>query len=126
MNIAKPENTPTLRDIRERKAIRKKKLEASLQTIVKQLKQMGALKIVLFGSFAEGDVHSWSDLDIICIMPSTHSGKEWMRRIYDEVDRDVDCDILAYTSEEFEKTLPISRFLRYAIKTGRIIYERGQ
>ncbi len=115
----------TLQDIRERKIIRKKKLEASLREIKKQLKQMGALKIMLFGSFANDNVHSWSDIDIICIMPSLKSGREWMKKIYDEIDREIDCDILAYTNNEFEKTLPISRFLRHAIKTGRIIYERG-
>jgi hypothetical protein len=46
-----------------------------------------------------------------------------MSRIYEEVDRDVDCDILAYTKEELEKMLPISGILRSALETGRTVYE---
>ena len=65
-----------------------------------------------------------SDLDIIAVMPPSMTGKEWMMKIYAEVDRDVDCDILAYTEEELEHLLPVSRFLRHAMKTGRVIYER--
>ena len=47
-----------------------------------------------------------------------------MGKIYAEVDRDVDCDFLAYTSEELEENIPVSRFLRHALKTGRVIYEK--
>jgi hypothetical protein len=41
-----------------------------------------------------------------------------------QIDREVSCDILAYTEEELERTIPVSRFLRYALKTGKVIYER--
>jgi predicted nucleotidyltransferase len=85
---------------------------------------MGALKIVLFGSFAQGRVRSSSDLDVISIMPSTRSGRQWMKKIYGDVDREVDCDILAYTPEELERTVPVSRFLRHALRNGRVIYEK--
>jgi predicted nucleotidyltransferase len=85
---------------------------------------MGSLKIVLFGSFAQGQVRSHSDLDLITIMPPTRTGKQWMRQIYMEIDREVDCDVLAYTPDELEKVLPVSRFLRHALKTGKVIYEK--
>ncbi len=86
---------------------------------------MGALKIVVFGSYAEGRAKSTSDLDIIAIMPPTMSGKQWMLKIYDSIDRNVDCDILAYTQEELENLIPISGFVRHALKTGKVIYEKG-
>lgn len=114
----------TLEKIRERKEKRRKSLEENLERIKTQLQDMGALKIILFGSFASGDINSFSDLDILVVMPSTKTGKEWRGKIYAEVDRDVDCDILAYTNEELEENIPVSRFLRHALKTGRIIYER--
>jgi hypothetical protein len=47
-----------------------------------------------------------------------------MAKIYSEIDREVGCDILAYTGEELENTIPVSRFLRHALRTGRLIYER--
>lgn len=85
---------------------------------------MGALKIIVFGSFAEGDVRRSSDLDLLVVMPSQMSGKEWMGKIYQEVDREVDSDILAFTAEELENALPVSRFLRHALATGKVIYEK--
>ena len=114
----------TLEKIRARKEKRRKAIARNLEKIERQLVGMGVLRIVLFGSYASGNTRSWSDLDIIAVMPSTRTGKEWMKKIYDEVDRDVACDILAYTNEELQNTIPVSRFLRHALKTGRVIYER--
>ena len=115
----------TLQDIRDRKEKRRQLLKTELERISEQLKTMGALKIIVFGSYAEGHVRSTSDLDIVAIMPSTMSGKKWMLKVYDEIDRNVDCDILCYTPEEFENLIPISGFVRHAIKTGKVIYEKG-
>jgi len=113
----------SLKDIRERKEKRRKLLETELVRISEQLKAMGALKIIVFGSYAEGHVRSTSDLDIIAIMPPTMSGKKWMLKVYDEIDRNVDCDILCYTPEELENLIPVSRFVRHALETGKVIYE---
>lgn len=85
---------------------------------------MGALKIIVFGSFAEGDVRRSSDLDLLVVMPSQMSGKEWMGKIYEEVDREADSDILAFTAEELENALPVNRFLRHALATGKVIYDK--
>jgi predicted nucleotidyltransferase len=115
----------TLQKIRARKERRRRALEKGLVKLKKQLQAMGALKLILFGSFAQGHVRSWSDLDLLTVMPPTRSGREWMKKIYEEVDREVDCDILAYTSEELERAIPVSRFIRHALKTGKVIYERG-
>jgi predicted nucleotidyltransferase len=80
--------------------------------------------VVLFGSFARGDTGSWSDLDLIAVMPSSLSGKEWRRKIYGQVDRMIACDIVVYNQKELEETIPISSFLRHALKEGRTIYEK--
>ena len=115
----------TLRDIRERKEKRRKALEQNLPSIVEQLKALGALKVILFGSFVRGDTGPWSDLDIIAIMPPCMSGREWIRKIYTEVERGIACDILAYNERDLQEMLPTSRFLRYALKEGKVIYEAG-
>lgn len=114
----------TLQSIRARKDARLKLLERELEKIKLQLQEMGALKIIVFGSYAQGNTRSWSDLDILAVMPSTKIGKEWMSKIYEEIDREVDSDILAYTEEELEMMIPVSRFLRHALKTGKVIYEK--
>jgi len=113
----------TLEELRAQKKKRKEKLFQGLQEIVKQLKEMGVLRIILFGSVAHGKVGRWSDLDLLVIMPPIKTGKEWMKEIYENIERSVDCDILAYTEKELDENIPISRFLRHVLKTGKIIYE---
>jgi len=101
----------TLEELRAQKKKRKEKLFQGLQEIVKQLKEMGVLRIILFGSVAHGKVGRWSDLDLL------------VKEIYENIERSVDCDILAYTEKELDENIPISRFLRHVLKTGKIIYE---
>lgn len=110
-------------EIIRRKAERKAELEKALNLIVDQLKNMGALKIILFGSLARGDVDVHSDLDLFVIMPSIKSGKEWMNIIYQSIERKIDSNILVYNLEEFKEKLPSSSFLQNVIK-GRVIYEK--
>ena len=98
-------------------------LQLSLDLIVRQLKGMGAIKIIVFGSFAADKVDVDSDLDLFVIMPSTRTGKEWTDIIYDTIDRKVASDIIAYNDEEFREMLPVSRFLQNAIR-GNVVYEK--
>ena len=114
----------SLQGLRARKNARQRLLESELEKISRQLQEMGALKIVVFGSFAQGSIRSSSDLDLLVIMPPIMTGRQWMGKIYDEIDREVDSDILAFTDEELERILPVSRFLRHALATGKVIYER--
>ena len=69
----------SLEEIKSRKRRRKKDLEKALEEIKKQLITMGAIKIILFGSLAKNNIRSWSDLDILCVMPATKTGKKWQR-----------------------------------------------
>lgn len=105
----------TLQSLQDRKEKRRKLLEKELEKIVADLKAMGALKIIVFGSYAQGTVRSSSDLDILAVMPDKMKGKDWMGKIYEEIDREVDSDILAFTPQELEEAMPVSRFLRHII-----------
>jgi predicted nucleotidyltransferase len=112
--------------LRARKEGRRRLLAGELKKISKRLQEMGAQKIVVFGSVAEGCVRSSSDVDILAIMPPPMTGKQWMGKIYEEIDRQVDSDILAFTEEELAVALPVSRFLRHILDTGKVIFERRQ
>jgi predicted nucleotidyltransferase len=109
--------------LRSRKEERRRLLESELEKISRCLQEMGAKKIIVFGSMAKGRIRSSSDLDLLTIMPAQMTGKQWMGKIYEEIDRQVDSDILAFTEEELERALPVSRFLRHALATGKVIYE---
>jgi predicted nucleotidyltransferase len=114
-----------LKEILQRKMDRKAELEFAAESITVQLIKLGALKVTVFGSLAEGTVDVYSDLDLLVIMPSTKSGKEWMSIVYESVERGIDADIIVYNQEEFQERLPTSSFLRHALSYGRVVYEKA-
>ncbi len=114
-----------LKEILQRKTEREEKLKSSMESITRQLIQLGALKIILFGSLAEGNVDVYSDLDMLVIMPSTKSGGEWMKFVYANVERGIDSDIIVYNQEELREKLPVSSFLRHVLQSGRVVYEKA-
>ena len=113
----------TIKEILRKKDERKARLEASLESLVEQLKNLGALKIVVFGSFARGDVDVNSDLDLFVLMPSSRTGKEWMNLIYENIDIKVGSDIIVFNEKEFNKKLASSSFL-HEIIMGKVVYEK--
>lgn len=115
----------TLEKLRSQRTMRRRQLGHDLKKIVQTLKEMGAIKIIVFGSYISGIIKRWSDLDLLVVMPSTRNGKEWFKEIYDKVDAEVSIDILPFTEEEFKMKIETSSFIRYALKTGKVIYEKG-
>lgn len=115
---------PKFSDIIQRKNERKARLQESMDHIVNQLKRLGALKIIVFGSFAQDQVDVNSDLDLFVLMPSTKTGKEWMDIIYDTIERMVASDIIVYNDKELRERLPASAFLQNVVK-GKVVYEKA-
>jgi predicted nucleotidyltransferase len=109
--------------ILNRKKERKKELELALKSIKAQLVNFGAKKIILFGSLNSGEIDINSDIDLFVLMPSNKSGKNWINYIYENLERDIACDILVYNESEFERDLPTSSFLSEILTKGEIIYE---
>lgn len=112
-----------VQEIIKKKNDRKNRLLSSLNLIVDQLKKMGALKIVLFGSLMRDEVDINSDLDLFVLMPSTKTGKEWFNIIYDQIERKVASDIIVYNEKEFNEELPWNTLL-INISKGKVIYEK--
>ncbi|MGQ9609606.1 MAG: nucleotidyltransferase family protein [bacterium] len=115
-----------LDEIIKRKNDREKKLKESLASIKEQLIKHGAIKIILFGSLAYRKVDVNSDLDLFVIMPSVKSSKEWMKFIYDNIEFGISSDIIVYNEEEFKENLPVSRFIRNILESGKVIYEKSK
>jgi predicted nucleotidyltransferase len=112
-----------VQEIIERKKIRKKELEAALESIKHQLIRLGAIKIILFGSLNIDDIDIYSDLDLFVIMPSVKTGKKWMDVIYQNIVREIASDIIVYNETEFKENLVDNSFVNEIINTGTIIYE---
>lgn len=114
----------SLNKILRKKNDRKARLQEALGSIVSQLASLGALKVIVFGSFAQDTVDVNSDLDLFVLMPSTRTGKEWLGFIYDTVERKVASDIVVYNDKEFNERLPSSVFLQNVMK-GKVVYEKA-
>ncbi len=104
----------------ERRAL----LEREVAHIVAQLREMGAQKVVLFGSAATGNVNPFSDLDFLVVMPGEQGFAYWSRRLYAEIDRHVAVDFFPYSEQEFQEMQRSSRLVRHALRTGKVVYER--
>lgn len=114
----------SLNKILKRIATRKKLLQSSLDSLVIQLRDIGAIKIVLFGSFARDEIDINSDLDLFVIMPPKRSGKEWTNLIYEKIERQTSSDIIVFNLNEYQKELSSNLFLSNIEKTGIILYEK--
>ena len=113
-----------LKEISKKIAERKAKIRISLKSLVDQLKNFGALKIYVFGSYNRDEIDVNSDLDLFVIMPSNKTGKEWINFIYSNIEREVSSDIIVFNIDEFNDQLPTSSFLTNIIQSGSLIYEK--
>lgn len=102
---------------------REQTLRAELERIVEALKDLGALKVILFGSLAREEIRASSDLDLIVVMESEEAFADRMAHLYQSVRPKVACDMLAYTPEEFEEMPSHSFLIREALREGRVVYE---
>lgn len=77
-------------------------------------------KLILFGSFARGDYHKWSDIDMIIVSEDFGNLKKVQRpvRLYDYWTSDYPVDFLCYTPEEFNKLKNRITIVREAVKEG--------
>lgn len=98
-------------------------LSSELKRFVARLRELGASKIVLFGSYAEGRRDPETDLDLLVVMESTLPFVERTAWLYRELAPRVACDILAYSPQEW-LTMQERPFVRDALRKGEVLYEK--
>lgn len=100
-------------------------LARNLESVVQQLASLPAVqKVILFGSYAAGRRDLFTDLDLLVIM---ESDLEFLPRniaLARQVHATVAMDLMAYTPEEIER-MRDRPFIRHALKTGKVVYEKG-
>lgn len=80
------------------------RIRTEISRLIKKIKaEVKPRKILLFGSYARGDYHEKSDVDLLVV-------GDFKERFFDRIGRILDCndtslglDALAYTPQEFEK-----------------------
>mgnify|MGYP005840867853 FL=1 len=100
---------------------RGKELRSELERAVAKLKEMGAERIVLIGSMAQGTVNPYGDIDLVVVMRTQERFLDRMKAVYLSIQPAVAMDILVYTPEEFEE-IKDSPFLAQALKEGRVLH----
>jgi uncharacterized protein len=102
---------------------RKEVLEKELGRILPLLINLGAKKIILFGSLSVGKVHRSSDIDLVVVRESNQRFLDRLDELYQAVKPNYGIDLFVYTPEEFEEMSVTNPFLRKTIKEGRLLYE---
>ncbi|MDR0684905.1 MAG: nucleotidyltransferase domain-containing protein [Spirochaetaceae bacterium] len=105
-----------------------------LDRLVYSLKPSDPYKIVLFGSYANGNPNENSDIDIMVILDNNHISKTYeerlnkkifVRKLVLEINRKIPLDILVYSKQELNKIKERGNYFIDEIeRTGKIIYEK--
>ncbi len=101
-------------------------LKKELNRIVKILKDKYCPeKIILFGSLAEGQVHEWSDVDLLIIKETNKRPIERCLEVARLVKPKLGIDLFIYTPEEYNTILKEGfSFIKDIEKHCRILYEK--
>ena len=101
-------------------------LENAISDFTRQLqKSLRVDAVILYGSYADGTPHEWSDIDLAVISPDFEGVPIWRRQeMIAEltVHRYRDIAPIGYPSSEYHNPGRHS-FLREIIRTGRVVYE---
>lgn len=89
------------------------------------IKKFNIIKIIIFGSFARGDYHKGSDLDLIIVGEFKERFIDRIGKIIELNDSDLEIDAMVYTEEEFQKMIKERRpFIEQALEEGIVVYEK--
>jgi len=97
---------------------------AEFDRIVARLIELGARRVLLFGSRARGDARPDSDYDVIAVLPGNES-TPYASRLADVVQAvapRIAVDLVVYTPAEFERLSRERPFVRKAVREGRLLH----
>ncbi|PZO13246.1 MAG: hypothetical protein DCF25_16340 [Leptolyngbya foveolarum] len=81
-------------------------------------------KIILFGSYAYGEPTSYSDVDLLVIMPFEGHPAQTAVKILHAIDYHFPLDLLARTPNQIRQRLEMGDFfIQEILQKGRILYE---
>lgn len=84
-------------------------------------------KIIIFGSFARGDYHKGSDLDLVIVGEFKERFIDRIGKISEINDSDLEIEAMVYTEEEFQKMIQERRpFIEQVLEEGIVVYEKKE
>ena len=105
---------------------RKKLLEEELSRVIEILRRdLDVEKIILFGSVADGDIHEWSDIDLLIVKKTTKRPIDRIMEASNLIKPTVGIDLFIYTPDEFRDLMQERySFFSNVVKKGKILYEK--
>jgi len=100
-------------------------ISTEIQNIVEQIiHKYKPLKIILFGSAAQGEYDQVNDLDFLIIKKDVPLyGIDRMRELDGIIDRNIAADMLVYRPDEFEERIKLGDpFIKTILREGRVLY----
>lgn len=87
-------------------------------------------KIILFGSFAWGKPHKYSDADFLIIKESDLKSHQRIGEVYSilfkNYEYNLPVDVVVYTPSEFKKRLGLGDFfVKEILSKGKLLYEKS-
>jgi predicted nucleotidyltransferase len=106
---------------------RQQRLEENLNRIVGVLKnEYRPQQIIVYGSYASGEIHPTSDLDILIVKETDKSFYDRLKEVTSLVDYTVGVDFLVYTPHELEEEARQNPFVRNEILgKGKVVFREA-
>jgi predicted nucleotidyltransferase len=83
-------------------------------------------KIILFGSYARGNPHPESDVDLLVVMETPLPEVQQAIQICQQIEYRFGLDLIVHTPKHLAGRLKMGDwFLRDALREGRVLYEAG-
>ena len=96
-----------------------------LDGIVARLRDLGVQKVILYGSYARGDFHEDSDVDLFIVWETTERFIDRIERVLEVTGAPIPIEPLVYTREEVEQLRGRdSGFLSDIEREGEVLYEQ--
>ena len=102
-------------------------VEKELGRIVEALRPYRPKKILLFGSFARGDYHALSDIDLLIVKESDKKFTDRIVEVLDLCDSSIPLEPLVYTPAEYDQLLAEGNsFIAQAVEESRVLYDEAE
>ncbi len=100
------------------------RLHAEVERMSRALVDLGAERVILIGSLAQGRADELTDVDLVAVIDTPLPFVERSAWVYGALVPIVDADIIVYTPEEFDR-MSDRAFLKHALAKGVVLYEKG-